>query len=204
MHLSQENGWYKYSTYDSEANLIFVNGTTWNGDNNQTVDISLGSNTCIVLGDESSGKRSYRLSNCPDDITVKIKKPADWGNTISAWVWEDGKEGRIVTPKKDGNWYSFTQNCHSLNIIFINGSTWNGDENQTVDINTHKDACYQIGNNSGKRYVTLVSCDDENPTEDIIETIWNLQGPRKIIEGGHVYILMPDGRRYSVTGQEVR
>lgn len=202
--LSKENGWYSYSTYDSEANLIFVNGTTWNGDNNQTVDISLSDNTCVVLGNETNGKRSYRLSNCPEDITVKIKKPADWTNTISAWVWEDDQEGKFVTLKKEGNWYSYTQNCHSLNIIFVNGSTWSSDGNQTVDINTHSDACYRIESNSGKRHVTLVSCEDQGQPTDYIEN--NCDSglkPRKVIENGNLYIILPDGRKFDANGKKV-
>ena len=35
---------------------------------------------------------------------------------------------------KDGEWYVVTENTTKMNIIFVNGDNWNGDANQTVNI----------------------------------------------------------------------
>ena len=92
-------------------------------------------------------------------ITIKAKMPSNWGSTISAWVWVDGSDGYWVTLKKDGEWYSYTSSVSPLNIIFVNGTTWNGDNNQSVDIKLTEDACVQIGDNtSGKRSYSIIDC----------------------------------------------
>lgn len=97
-----------------------------------------------------------------DPITVKAKMPSNWGSTISAWAWLDGSEGQWVTLKRDGEWYSYTTSAIPLNIVFVNGTTWNGDNNQTVDIRLAESSCLQIGSNTtGKRTYTVVDCPSE-------------------------------------------
>ena len=96
------------------------------------------------------------------EITVKAKMPSDWGNTISAWVWQDGANGSWVTLTKQGDWYSYSKSCDKFNIIFVNGSTWNGDNNQTVDIAVTESSCIEISNNvTGKRTYTVVDCNSD-------------------------------------------
>lgn len=95
-------------------------------------------------------------------VTIKAKMPSDWGTTISAWTWQDGSEGHWTSLEKEGEWYSYTSTANPLNIIFVNGSTWNGDNNQTVDIRLTENSCLQIGNNTaGKRSYTVVDCPSE-------------------------------------------
>ncbi len=92
-------------------------------------------------------------------ITIKAKMPSNWGSTISAWAWTEGSEGNWVTLAKEGEWYSYTTTENPLNIVFINGTTWNGDNNQTIDITTSESMCIQIGSNtSGKRTYTTIDC----------------------------------------------
>ena len=96
-------------------------------------------------------------------ITVKAKMPSNWGNTISAWAWETGAEGSWVTLKKEGGWYSCTLTSSPVNIVYVNGTTWNGDNNQTVDITLSADACLQVGSNTtGKRTYTIVDCGSQS------------------------------------------
>ena len=99
------------------------------------------------------------------DITIKAKVPATWTNTITAWVWPTGGEGKEVTPTKEGEWYIYTQNCAELNIIFKNGTGWNGDINQTVDITMSESTCVEITAGTGKATYTIVDCED-NPGEE--------------------------------------
>ena len=162
-YLTFNDGWYEYTTVGYEANIIFVNGSTWSSDNNQTVDISIKGSACVVVGDEISGKRSYTFVDCPHRITVKAKIPSDWTNTISAWVWDEGHEGEWVTLSHNGEWYTYTRYCNTLNIVYLNGTTWNGDNNQTIDISTQHNACYQINSSTGKRYAIQIECEEETP-----------------------------------------
>ncbi|MGN0239108.1 MAG: M4 family metallopeptidase [Paludibacteraceae bacterium] len=93
--------------------------------------------------------------------TIRVKKPADWSKTISAWVWNDDEEGHWESLTKEGNWYVY-DGVGNYNIIFINGTTWNGDNNQTIDIAVSSDMCMQIGSETyGKRSCSTISCDDD-------------------------------------------
>ena len=99
------------------------------------------------------------------DITIKAKVPATWTNTITAWVWPTGGAGKEVTPAKEGEWYVYTEKCSELNIIFKNGTGWNGDINQTVDITISESTCVEITAGTGKATYTKVDC-EENPGEE--------------------------------------
>ncbi len=101
-----------------------------------------------------------------ESITIKAIMPSNWGTTISAWVWEDGSEGHWETLEKEGEWYTFTSIVTPLNIVYVNGSTWNGDNNQTVDIRVAESTCIQLNSNTGKRTYSIIDCDEfEEPTE---------------------------------------
>ena len=106
------------------------------------------------------------------DITVKAKMPAHWTNTITAWVWADGMDGQAVTPTKDGEWYVVTENTTSLNIIFRNGTYWNGDANQTEDITSiTTNTCYQLAQEgSAKATYTVVDCESGTVEPDLEDT----------------------------------
>jgi hypothetical protein len=97
------------------------------------------------------------------DITVKAKVPAAWTETITAWVWPTGGEGKEVTPTKEGDWYVYTHHCAELNIIFKNGAGWNGDANQTVDMVFSENTCIEITAGSGKATYTVVDCEGGDP-----------------------------------------
>lgn len=99
------------------------------------------------------------------DITVKAQVPATWTNTITAWVWPTGGEGKEVVPTKEGNWYVVTENCTELNVIFKNGEGWNGDANQTVDMKFTENTCISIAAGGGKATYTVVDC-EENVTPE--------------------------------------
>ena len=137
-------------------------------------------------------------------ITIKAKMPTNWGNTISAWVWETGGNGEWVTLTKEGNWYTYSKDCSELNIVYVNGSNWNGDNNQTVDITTKVSACYQIGNNtSGKR--TYYSIDCQDPTTDIQDVEFEKLKKvsyQKVIRNGQLLIIR-DGKTYDLMGREL-
>ena len=95
------------------------------------------------------------------DITVKAKVPAAWTNTITAWVWPTGGDGKEVVPTKEGDWYVVTENCAELNIIFKNGEGWNGDSNQTEDIKgISENTCYELAQEgTAKATATAVDCE---------------------------------------------
>ena len=147
--------------------VIFKNGAGWNGDQNQTVDLVYTEDVCLQLNQSGTAKATAAVIDCgavSKDITVKAVVPGAWENEITAWVWPTGGEGEEVTPTKDGNWYVITKNCIELNVIFKNGTGWNGNENQTANIEgVSENTCYQISalnkDGDGKCTVTEVDCD---------------------------------------------
>jgi len=90
-------------------------------------------------------------------MCVKAKIPSNWGKTILAYMWTSG-EGSWYQIPREGDW-CVVADYGPFNIIFVNGSTWNGDNNQTVDIAVTGDMCIQISNStSGKRSYSVVNC----------------------------------------------
>lgn len=100
----------------------------------------------------------------PKDIIVKAKMPSHWTETITAWVWETGKEGEVVIPTKDDDWYVVSARCSALNVIFRNGTDWNGDANQTVNITLMDSACIVLSqSDTTKATYTIVDCETSEP-----------------------------------------
>lgn len=78
------------------------------------------------------------------NITLKAKLPVHWTDTITAYVWVEGGDSKVVTPNRDGEWYVVTEYTSQLNVIFRNGTDWNGNKNQTVDIVLTGDAILEF------------------------------------------------------------
>ena len=133
------------------------------------------------------------------DITVKAKVPAEWTNGITVWVWPTGGAGSEATPTQEGEWYVYTQNCTELNIIFKNGTGWNGDANQTVDMTFTESTCIEITAGSGKATYVVVECDSNTATEDVVVR----QVTQKLIYDGQVFLIR-DGKMYNVLGQVIK
>ena len=80
------------------------------------------------------------------DITVKAKMPAGVEGPISAWVWPNGGEGSWVTPEKVGDWYVYSaKQVEAVNIIYIEGTSWDDKKWQTADLKATENTCWQIG-----------------------------------------------------------
>ena len=63
----KEGDWYVYTAAEgvTELNIIFKNGAGWNGDANQTVDITgIKENTCLELASDGATKATYTNVDC--------------------------------------------------------------------------------------------------------------------------------------------
>ena len=164
--LTKEGDYYVVTKNAGALYVIFKNGSAWS-DKNQTVDLCYTEDVCLQINQSGSAKATATVIECgavSKDITVKAVVPGAWENTITAWVWPTGGEGKEVTPTKDGNWYVVTENCIELNVIFKNGTGWNGNENQTANITgVSENTCYQISalnkDGEGKCTYTVVDCE---------------------------------------------
>ena len=61
---TQEGEWYVYTQNCAELNIIFKNGAGWNGDANQTVDITVTESTCIEITADGATKATYTVVDC--------------------------------------------------------------------------------------------------------------------------------------------
>ena len=62
---AKEGDWYVYTHHCAELNIIFKNGEGWNGDANQTVDITgITENTCLQLASDGSTKATFTNVDC--------------------------------------------------------------------------------------------------------------------------------------------
>ena len=150
-----------------------------------------------------------------EGITVKAKVPANWGSTISAWVWGDGMESHWATVTKEGQWYVVTENATKFNIIFVNGSDWNGDANQTVDMEgITENTCFQLNQSGGgKVQYTIIDCEtsdtpDTPDTPQETEMCLNSADERAVFYQGsnfgtsvYVYMWDPTNGDTKLTGE---
>ena len=63
----KEGDWYVYTAAEgiTELNIIFKNGAGWNGDANQTVDITgIKENTCLELESDGATKATFVNVDC--------------------------------------------------------------------------------------------------------------------------------------------
>ena len=94
------------------------------------------------------------------NITAKALVPDHWDETITAWVWHSNESGKRVYPTREGEWYVVTEKCTELNLVFCNGTDWNGNHNQTVDIvSLRENACLRIAQSgTNKATYTHIDC----------------------------------------------
>ena len=94
-------------------------------------------------------------------IVVKAQVPAAWGNDIYVYIWDakDNSKNGEFRATRQGDWYVYSTDEKSLNIIFKKGRSWSGHPYQTENIYTESSACYiltQEGEN--KAMPTQVDC----------------------------------------------
>ena len=200
---------------------VVKNGAIWipdGMDNNSLLEIQEAAAYKVtftyVIGEAAASAVAEKLGNNPppvidNDITVKVRKPAEW-NTVYIWAWTDN--GNVfsvdwpgVEMTADGNIYSYTfEKMASVNIIFNNGVA--SGTAQTVDINNvTQSTCFLIGEAGadGKFEASAVDCDQLSTGIEDIEAvldpdapIYNILGQQVnhlyrgiVIQNGHKFIL---------------
>ena len=91
-------------------------------------------------------------------IVVKAKMPASATGPFSAWVWPTGGEGAWATLTQEGDWYVYTADAGvtEVNIIFIEGTSWDDKKWQTGDLKTVSSVCWQVEED---HTVTNIDCE---------------------------------------------
>lgn len=218
--VSLGNGKYRF---DIPASAPASDGTwmiIWNDGSAQTKDLVFTNHGMYTGSDKNNITCTSKVTalceggeipdipenpDTPDDptvITVRAKVPAHWTNTITAWVWPTGGNGREVNPTQEGEWYVVSEKTDVLNIIFKNGAGWNGNANQTEDMTFTSNACIQLSQSGdAKARYTTTNCDDDTAVEDMHI---NPMSPHKVLINGALYLVMPNGKVYDVCGTLIR
>lgn len=152
---------------DNNSNNDDDNGNE-NNDNNGNTNTPSADETWTMLIWQDGKSVEYQLLQV-DSITfiqkqmivVKAQVPAAWGDDIYVYTWnaEDDSQNGEFRATRQGDWYSYSTQAKSLNIIFKKGRNWNGHPYQTEDIYTESSACYiltQEGEN--KAVATQTDC----------------------------------------------
>ena len=135
-------------------------------------------------------------------ITVRWRPLPEWTNTQMAFVWRDDIEGQFVTPTQDGEFYEYTTKDISLNIIFVNGTTFSENGNQTVDIkNLTADACYEVlagTDSNGKHLVKAIEC-PKTPSSNPTLLVSQPSEVTKVLRNGRL-VIIHQGKEYTILG----
>ena len=94
-------------------------------------------------------------------IVVKAQVPPSWGDDIYVYIWnaEDNSKNGEFRATRQGDWFIYSTDEKSLNIIFKKGKSWTGHPNQSEDIKIKSSACYKlIQEGENKASATQVDC----------------------------------------------
>ena len=94
-------------------------------------------------------------------IVVKAQVPPSWGDDIYVYIWnaENNSKNGEFRATRQGDWFIYSTDEKSLNIIFKKGKSWTGHPNQSEDIKIKSSACYKlIQEGENKASATQVDC----------------------------------------------
>ena len=127
------------------------NNNTDNNDDNNDDNIPTVDDTWTMLVWQDGKTVEYQLAQV-DSITfaqkqmlvVKAQVPAAWGDDIYVYIWDakDNNKNGEFRATRQGNWYVYSTDEPSLNIIFKKGKSWTGHPNQSEDIKLTQSACF--------------------------------------------------------------
>lgn len=151
----------------------------------------------------------YEQNDQHDAITVRLNPSSapTWSN-VYLYSWYDGGAvqpcgawpGLQVNKDSNGWWsYTFDSNVKSVNIIWNNGTG-----EQTIDItDVTQSTCYDLDTDVYPYGVFVIDC-SKNLTalEDVQSN--NTPKAHKVIKNNTLYIILPDGSKYSATGQKLQ
>ncbi|MBR5327694.1 MAG: CotH kinase family protein [Paludibacteraceae bacterium] len=148
---------------DDNNNNNNNNNNDNNDDNTPTVD-----ETWTMLVWQEGKSVEYTLAQVDsitfvqkEQLVVKAKVPAAWGDDIYVYIWnaQDSNKNGEFRATRQGDWYVYSTDEQSLNIIFKKGKSWTGHPNQSEDIKLTQSACFiltQEGEN--KAVATQTDC----------------------------------------------
>ena len=158
---TQEGEWYVVTRNCAELNIIYKNGAGWNGDANQTVDMTFTENACIEIT-AGSGKATYTVVDCGGSVDPN-PNPSTYYVVGSFNNWTNPDPATVMT--EEGGVYTKTLTLEAgveCQIKVTNG-TWDDGGNWGYDALTEAPAGV-TRNNDGNIVFTLAEAGDVKVT----------------------------------------
>ena len=178
---TQEGEWYVYTHNCTELNIIFKNGAGWNGDANQTVDMTFSADACIEIT-AGSGKATYTAVDCPESgdtpvdptpdpetgVTYNVTVPA--GTNACYIAGEMNTWSHTEMTKVDETHYTLTvaEATTAMKYKYCSGPGWDYVEMQADGMTDVQDRTY-AENDVVAAWKAVYNPSGEEPGEDPVE-----------------------------------
>lgn len=177
--------------------------------------LEIASNTTLKAMAVGNGGQSavqtheYETEHNGEPITVRFRKPAEWG-AVYLWAWNENGNifpggdspkwpGEAITDEGDGWWsYTFDKNIYEINMVFNEGKASGG--KQTNDLYTDQSICYAM---SAMDIAVEVDCNSTGLHNAVINPIMVYPNPTQHSVNVHGVEHVKEIQVYSATGQKV-
>ena len=162
---TQEGEWYVVTRNCTELNIIYKNGAGWNGDANQTVDMTFTENTCIEIT-AGSGKATYTVVDCGGSVDPNPNPSTYYVTGNDALVGTLAWDAAAIQMTQSGNVYTHTFTGLAVGVecqMKVTNGTWD----QSWGFSAVKDASLGVkGSPEGNIAFTLAEEGDVVVTFD--------------------------------------
>ncbi len=162
---TQEGEWYVVTRNCAELNIIYKNGAGWNGDANQTVDMTFTENACIEIT-AGSGKATYTVVDCGGSVDPNPNPSTYYVTGNDALVGTLAWDAAAIQMTQSGNVYTHTFTGLAVGVecqMKVTNGTWD----QSWGFSAVKDASLGVkGSPEGNIAFTLAEEGDVVVTFD--------------------------------------
>ena len=162
---TQDGEWYVVTRNCTELNIIYKNGAGWNGDANQTVDMTFTENACIEIT-AGSGKATYTVVDCGGSVDPNPNPSTYYVTGNDALVGTLAWDAAAIQMTQSGNVYTHTFTGLAVGVecqMKVTNGTWD----QSWGFSAVKDASLGVkGSPEGNIAFTLAEEGDVVVTFD--------------------------------------
>ena len=123
---TQDGEWYVVTHNCAELNIIYKNGAGWNGDANQTVDMTFTENACIEIT-AGSGKATYTVVDCGGSVDPNPNPSTYYVTGNDALVGTLAWDAAAIQMTQSGNVYTHTFTGLAVGVecqMKVTNGTW--------------------------------------------------------------------------------
>ena len=200
---TQEGEWYVVTHNCSELNIIYKNGAGWNGDANQTIDMTFTENTCIEIA-AGAGKATYTVVDCEGGETPEPELGVTYNVTVPAGTMACYIAGEMngwshtEMTKVDETHYTITIDdaTKAMKYKYCSGPAWDYVEKSATGEEI-ADRTYSE-NDVVESWLAVYT-----PDNTAVDNITTSKHATKAIINGQIVVIR-DGVMFNMMGQEVK